>query len=162
MRVRVRISNLAVTSCGNSEEVSRHLSYHCVSALWQEGDILIVVGLFRSFTNSHTCRQGNKSITRLPQWLPISNYQLKLLIVMQCNANLGKLLSAPKSHFRETRLFTDALPLSPQDCYSLLFSIWCRLESGKVRPLRQSDSMVEICYYGRRVLENEHPTMSQT
>jgi len=60
---------------------------------------------------------------------------------MYRNVNPWKLLSAPKSHVRETSLYI--FDISNQVLNSQAFSFGVRLKSGKVKPKRQRGATVD-------------------
>ena len=71
----------------------------------------------------------------------------------KCNVKLRKLLSAHKSHVRETSLFTGAIPNPVRNSQTSRFV--ARSKSGKVKPGRQRGATVAVGDDGGRVMVQE-------
>src|SRR6218665_1983912 len=68
---------------------------------------------------------------------------------MLCNVKLQKLLSAHKSHVRDTSLFTGAIPNPVRNSQTSRFV--SRSKAGKVKPRRQHGATVAVGDDGGRV-----------
>src|SRR6218665_133633 len=77
------------------------------------------------------------------------------IIIMYCNVNLRKLLSAHKSHVRETSLFTGAIPKSVRNSQTSRFVSVPGQNPGKVKPKKQRGARVAACDDDGRVMVQE-------